>query len=349
MAGLNDELDEELRLAAEQALTDGVDIKDYLPPAELEQQPAPADNLFLLDSSMTTDEEPTAEQVLGDNLVSGQLPMKEVEFAFLDETENVITALEEIKANIEDVGGVSQNDIAVLSSAYTGYLTENDNIGYYTKAPTKTLYNQTVAKVDKLIAEHHNIKKEFVDKAIKDTELNIVQLSQLVYTLYEKTNSDRVIELRKYSDRLKQKDYDKYVNLNETLTTLYAKYLALVILLNTLTDGFELDVAQLFNLTDPTYVAAHLQEPKYTTCSLVNFIGSDYEKRFFNVTMTSALSFFKDQMDEASNEKTPTDVTIATVKKVQQQVMSLNSTLLAMQMVYTTVVHITNTAGDNKK
>ena len=347
MAGLNDELDEELRLAAEEAKTDGVDIRNYLPPEEPSQLPTPADRLFLMqDLRNRSNKELTTEDVLGDDLDPEQVPMKEVEFAFVDQTEDLINAFEEIKQNISTAGGTCQGDIKSLASVYPEYLAQGQSFNHYTKSPTKTLHNQTVAKVDNLIMQQHNLKKEFLAKAATDTLVNVYNLSSLVVTVYTKPLSGREMVVKQYARNLKQKDFDKYPNLCQGLQQVYDKNLALVILLNMLTAGYSISTDSLFSLTDPVYVATHLQEPSFNVCSLVKFIGSEHEKNFFTITMPVAIDNVKDKLINFTKQEVPFDGLVVN-KQAQQQVLGVYNILSDMNKVYALAVQLIKTAGSN--
>jgi hypothetical protein len=348
VAGLNDELDEELRLAAEERLADGVDIRNYLPPEQPAEAPVPADRLFMVRDSEHVDEKPlTTQDVLGENLDPEQVVLKEVEFTFLDQTDELIGAFEEIKENIIDNNGTSQNDIVALTSVYPKYLGEGDNVNFYTKSPTKTMHAQTVAKVESLIVQHRTLKKEFIDNAIRDTLINSDKLNKLIYDIYTDAVEDRQIELRRYSEGLKQKDFDKYYTNMQCLQNIYDSNLALVILVNMLIDGFALTVDNLSSLTNPVYVATHLQEPRFTVCSLVNFIGSDYEKKFFTESLPGFISSINEEIEVLSNQDQP-EGTLELLKKSQQKLLGTHKILSDMQRLYSEVVHLVQTAGSKR-
>lgn len=289
MSGLNDDLDEELKLAAEVQ----IDPKTLLDPKHKPMQQMPVNFVIDTTKGKDTDNDFTAKDFFGPDIEPGVLPNSEVTVYMINQIDSKLSNTEEIMSNVSNNNSISQEDIKTLIEVQPEYLTPSDNINYYTKSPSKTKFTQAVVRVNSLLAAQQANRVELVEQLKVEAAASLDALTKSVNEFYTVGKVDRDFSLKKYSKLGSDRAYNK-----QLLASSFDKYcddnLAFVIFINTLEAGGSVDYQKLVCLSQPAYVAANLQERDFSIYSLTKFVGSDYEKKFFEVDLVATINKIRD-------------------------------------------------------
>lgn len=147
MAGLNDDVDEGLPSLEELAELEKTISNIHEEPNVNSNQPQP-EKIILIANDLNQEPksviEPSVNELFGDEIIPGEVPNLNAEFEIIEQRRNALDDFKSVALNIEEKKSVCQEDIKLLDSISPGFINDERPIGYFTKLPTKTYFEETI-------------------------------------------------------------------------------------------------------------------------------------------------------------------------------------------------------------